>query len=168
MDVNVLVVFYSRYGATERLALAAGVGAIQGKANIRLRRLADLADASTIAASAEWQQNLERMNRDYVTPRPVDAEWADVIVLGSPADSPGEMASYIATIAAAGALDKKVAAPVTDKNHDAALSPTYAACACAGMMVVPGRLDGADAVDSARRHGRQLVEMARALKRGAA
>ena len=49
MTINALVVFYSRHGETERLALAAGVGAVQARANIRLRRLKDLADAATIA-----------------------------------------------------------------------------------------------------------------------
>ena len=43
-DINVLVVFYSRYGNAERIALAAGVGAIQARGNIRLRRVVDHAD----------------------------------------------------------------------------------------------------------------------------
>ena len=67
-DINVLVVFYSRYGNAERIALAAGVGAIQARANIRLRRVADHADAKTIDATPAWRQNLDRMNRDYVAP----------------------------------------------------------------------------------------------------
>jgi len=70
--VNVLVVFYSRYGETERIALAAGLGALQEEANIRLRRLADRADAATIAADADWAASLARMQRDYVVPRPAD------------------------------------------------------------------------------------------------
>jgi hypothetical protein len=48
--VNVLVVFYSRYGETERLALAAGLGAIQAEGSIRLRRVADLAARERIDA----------------------------------------------------------------------------------------------------------------------
>ena len=68
-DINALVVFYSRYGTTEKLALAAGLGAIQADANIRLRRVADRADAATIAADGNWKKNLDRMNRDYVVPR---------------------------------------------------------------------------------------------------
>ena len=50
LEVNVVVVFYSRYGATEQLALAAGVGAVQAHANIRLRRLKDLADPILLRA----------------------------------------------------------------------------------------------------------------------
>ena len=37
----VLVIFYSRCGSTEKLALAAAVGAVQSRAAIRLRRVAD-------------------------------------------------------------------------------------------------------------------------------
>ena len=77
--VNVLVAFYSRYGKAEQLALAAGVGAIQTRANIRLRRVADLAEAKLIQADSEWTTYLDRMNRDYVVPRPADPVWADVI-----------------------------------------------------------------------------------------
>ena len=58
-DINALVVFYSRYGTTEKLALAAGLGAIQADANIRLRRVADHADAASIAADANWKKNLD-------------------------------------------------------------------------------------------------------------
>jgi hypothetical protein len=38
-DINVLVTFWSRTGVTEKLALAAALGAVQAKANIRLRWL---------------------------------------------------------------------------------------------------------------------------------
>lgn len=92
--VNVVVVFYSRYGETERLALAAGVGAVQARANIRLRRLKDLADAETIARDPRWTENLQRMLPDYIAPREIDAEWADVILTASCPDSPGEMEQY--------------------------------------------------------------------------
>ena len=86
-DVNVLVVFYSRFGATERLALSAAVGAVQGRANIRLRRLADAADENTIAGVPGWRENRDRMNREYVTPREADVGWADAILLGIPSGS---------------------------------------------------------------------------------
>src|SRR5215510_12267804 len=97
-DVNVLVVFYSRYGRAERLALAVGVGAIQGNANIRLRRIADLADAMTIEADESWRENHARMAMDYVRPRPDDPPWADVIVLGTPAESCDEVEGFLRSL----------------------------------------------------------------------
>src|SRR5690348_14632156 len=119
--VNVVVVFYSRLGTTEQLALAVGVGAIQARGDIRLRRLADLADAQTIAASPAWTENLVRMNRDYVTPRPADIEWADVVVLGTPSNSSAEVEQYLASIAPAVPLSAKIAAPLAPENADAPL-----------------------------------------------
>jgi NAD(P)H dehydrogenase (quinone) len=101
-EVNVLVVFYSRRGDTERLATAAGVGAIQARANIRLRRLKDLAAAADIARDPVWTAELERMNMDYIAPREIDAQWADVIVVASPADAQAEMTQYLESLKALG------------------------------------------------------------------
>jgi prephenate dehydrogenase len=110
-DVNVLVVFYSRYGETEKLATAAGVGAIQARANLRLRRLEDLADAATIARDSAWKATLERMNMDYIAPREIDAQWADVILVASPADARTEMTQYLKSIQAS---YSKPIVPITD------------------------------------------------------
>jgi len=98
MTINALVVFYSRHGETERLALAAGVGAVQARANIRLRRLKDLADAAIIANDPLWTENLERMLPDYIAPREIDADWADVILTASCPASPTEMDEYLKSL----------------------------------------------------------------------
>jgi multimeric flavodoxin WrbA len=95
MAANALVVFYSRYGETEQLALAAGVGAIQERANIRLRRLPDLTDASVIQTDAEWAENLDRMRREYIAPREIDIQWADVLILAAPQDRTAEMERFL-------------------------------------------------------------------------
>src|SRR4030095_11694901 len=143
-DINVLVLFYSRYGPAERLALAAGVGAIQARANIRLRRVADQADAKTIDATPAWRENLDRMNRDYVVPRPADPQWADVIVLATPSDSCAEIESYCASLRSVAPVSGKIAAPLAPGDEESALKPIYAAAACAGMVVVPGKTVGDD------------------------
>lgn len=163
-DVNVLVVFYSRYGKAEKLALAAGLGAIQTKANIRLRRVADIAVPETIEADLAWKQNLARMNMDYVAPRPVDPTWADVIVLATPTESSAEVERYVASLRSIGSMDGKIAAPLAVGNSESALSPIYAAAACAGLIVVPASAPSSDAVASARAYGRRVSLMARALK----
>jgi NAD(P)H dehydrogenase (quinone) len=166
-DVNVLVVFYSRYGNAERVALAAGVGAIQARANIRLRRVADHADAKTIDATPAWRENLDRMNRDYVVPRPADPQWADVIVLATPADSCAEIESFCAWLPSIGPMDGKIAAPLAAGDQDSALKPIYAAAACAGMFVVPAKIHSGDVVTAAREYGQRVTEMARSLKQTA-
>lgn len=117
--VNVVVVFYSRYGETEQLALAAGVGAVQAHANIRLRRLKDLADPETIARDPRWTENLERMNRDYIAPREIDVDWADVILVASCSDSLRETEKYVeALLATPGRNDRLLIVPLIDSPGD--------------------------------------------------
>ena len=155
LPVNVVVVFYSRYGETERVALAAGVGAVQARANIRLRRLPDIAGAQIIARDPSWQENLERMTPEYIAPRPIDTEWADVIILASPADSAAEMERFL------GALEScrgKIGAPVTSDSFP------YAAAAKAGLTIVPLASQEPDRLGAARAHGKHVAEMARKLK----
>jgi hypothetical protein len=139
MPVNVVVVFYSRYGRTEQFALAAGVGAVQAHANIRLRRVKDLADAATIARDPRWMENLERMNRDYIAPREIDAEWADAILVASCPDSLRETEQYVeALLATPGRNDRLLIEPLVD---------------------APG-----DRLAAAREQARKAVENARKLK----
>lgn len=152
MSVNVLVIFYSRYGETEKLALAAGVGAIQMRANIRLRRLPDLTDAETISRDAEWSENLARMTKDYIAPRDIDVEWAEVLVLAAPRDRSAEMEQFLGS--AGDALKGKLAA---------VLGLFGPAAERAGLTVVPrgGEIENSD---QALNYGRQAAEAGRAKK----
>jgi NAD(P)H dehydrogenase (quinone) len=163
-DVNVLVVFYSRYGNAEKLALAAGLGAIQANANIRLRRVADLADRKTIESDPAWSENLHRMNMDYVAPRPADPAWADVIFLVTPAESATELEVYVNSLQSTGSLAGKIAAPLTTRSSEPALEPLYAAAARAGLIVVPPNGADSDTLTSARAFGQRVSHIARALK----
>src|SRR5579863_5799574 len=124
--VNVAVIFYSRSGKTESLALAAGVGAIQARANIRLRRIPGIADSPTIES-------------EYIAPREIDLDWADVLILAVSSDAPDEMSRYLGSLKD---LSGKIAAPFTSRaiahgEKDPALVALYAAAARAGLMVVP-------------------------------
>jgi hypothetical protein len=166
--VNVLVVFYSRYGRTEQLALAAGVGAIEAEGSIRLRRLPDGASTQTIQADDAWREALERMNRDYVAPRPADPAWADVIVLATPAGSSHEVEAYLNTLAELGPMAGKLAAPLT-AGPAGACDGVFVAAARAGLIAVHLNRDGhstaeADLATQARLHGQRLVQLARAMK----
>jgi NAD(P)H dehydrogenase (quinone) len=165
-DINALVVFYSRYGKAEKLALAAGLGAIQADANIRLRRVADRADAATINADADWKKNLDRMNRDYVVPRPADPTWADVIILATPADASTELEAYVASLSAIGPMSGKLAAPLAPGNRESALKPIYSAAACCGLIVAPCGETSDDPIATATSVGQRVTQMARALKAG--
>lgn len=163
-SVNVLVVFYSRYGRTERLALAAGLGAIEAEGNIRLRRLPDDVAPAVIDADPAWRAALDRMSRDYVAPRPADPVWADVIILATPPESCREVESYVATLPALGAMSDKLAAPLTSGDDPAALGPVFGAAGRCGLTAVPLAPGADDAVTRARLHGQRVVRLARALK----
>src|SRR5262245_52007900 len=163
-DVNVLVVFYSRHGTTEKLALAAGLGAIQAKANIRLRRVADLADRQTIEANAAWKENVDRMNRDYVVPRPADPAWADVIVLATPEASSLEIEQYCGLLAADQSKSGRIAGPLTSGRDASVLRPIYAAAAQAGFLVSPAPPQSGDPLVGAREFGQRLTQLARLIK----
>ena len=163
--VNTLIVFYSRYGRAEKLALAAGVGAIRARANIRLRRVADFAAGGAIRSDSAWQQNLDRMNMDYVVPRPADPAWADLIIFATPADPSAELEGYIASLTSIGSMTGKIAAPLAVNDSESALKPLYVAAASAGLTVAPAGLTAGDPVASAIAYGQRVAEMARVLKR---
>jgi flavodoxin len=83
---TVLVTFYSRSGATEALAHAAAVGAVQARALIRLRRVADPDPEAIVDRFAESREPLRRMQKEYVEPREADVLAVDALIVGSPAD----------------------------------------------------------------------------------
>src|SRR6266516_5048569 len=89
---HVLVVFYSRCGTTEKLALAAAVGAVKARADIRLRRLTDVTEV------AQCRDEIARMRKEYVAPAEGDILWADAIIFVLPPEldaSSAECAVYV-------------------------------------------------------------------------
>jgi len=166
-DVNVVVVFHSRTGTTERLALTAAVGAVQGRAFIRLRRLPDPADQAIVESAPGWKENRARMDMEYVAPRDADAEWADAILVGI-ADGAGVLSAdaeryfdSLAALRAQGKLEGKIGASFTQGLPTASL---YAAMCRAGLITVPPMPDP-DALEAARSQGRRVADMARSLRR---
>jgi hypothetical protein len=161
--VNVLVVFYSTGGDTERLALTAGVGAIQAHANIRLRRLPPGPEVQPAAMAAQQRDNLDRMSRDYVAPRHVDMLWSDVVIFGTPPQGVRDVAAYVEDLPALGSVSGRIAAPIAAGPSPAILRPIYAAAAQAGFIVVPMPAS-LDSIEAQHAFGRQVVALARALK----
>jgi hypothetical protein len=160
----VLVTFSSRSGRTETLALSHAVGAVQARALIRLRRVAD-ADP-TSGSDREHQ----RMLKEYVVPTEADLLGADAIAIAPrPGTTPAsqEWTDYFALLGRLGAQGKltgKVACVV--QTGDAATALAFGnALLSAGLVVVPP-VAGATAADpaAATAHGQRLTTAAKALK----
>jgi multimeric flavodoxin WrbA len=164
-DINTLVTFSSRTGATEKLALAAALGAVQARSLIRLRWLREEVDDRTIDRVPEWRENRARMAKEYIAPREIDFLWADVLLLGMPArdgESSPEWKTYLdglKVLQSAGKLHGKVATAFTSGNDSALVSLCSVLEGLDLILVPPG------VTESALLHGRKVTEAARALKK---
>ncbi len=171
-DINTLVTFSSRTGATERLALAAGVGAVQARAFIRLRWLRENADDQTVESVSGWRENRERMAKEYIAPREIDFLWADVLLIGMPARdgvSSPELRTYLDALKvlhAAGKLRGKVATAFTATGESGAalVSLCSALDGLDLILIPPGVTTTVNATETARLHGRRVTETARELR----
>lgn len=82
--VNVAIVYYSATGTVYTLAKAAAdAAATVDGANVRLRKVAELAPDSAIESNEDWAAHRNATN-DIPTATMDDLEWADVIMFGSP------------------------------------------------------------------------------------
>jgi NAD(P)H dehydrogenase (quinone) len=168
----VVVAFYSRTGSTEHVATLAAVGAVQARAGIRMRRLADPDPEAAIAAHADAAEHLRRMHREYVAPREADILAAHGLILGSPEGvEPGspEWAPFfdmLARLHAEGKLLGKVGAAVGG-GPQAQVFGT--ALGQVGFTTIPPASPDAfasmdEAASSAVALGRQVVALAEALE----
>jgi len=182
-DLNILIVFCSHTGWTEKLALAAAVGAVQGRANIRLRHVRTPAEDGAVESEPGWKEHRDRMNQEYIVPRETDLEWADAVIAGTPARvgaASGEWAEFLHLLEMAGSrgkLESKVATAFTGASPDGAENESTLGTLCAAMakrgltVVLPGELDSRDAFSEAaalqnvRLQARRVAEITRALKR---
>ncbi len=83
-QTRMLIVFYSRFGSVEKLALAAAKSAEEAGAAVRVRRAREVADEETMAKGKGWLESAKRQNALYGAPTMDDAEWADAILFGTP------------------------------------------------------------------------------------
>lgn len=83
-SVNVAVIYYSATGTVYALAKAAAdeAAAVDG-ADVRLRKVTELAPKSAIESNEDWSAH-RNATADVPTASVDDLEWADVIMLGTP------------------------------------------------------------------------------------
>ena len=160
----VLVTFYCRSGQTETLALSHAVGAVQGRALIRLRRVADVT-----AAAGTTEPELQRMLKEYVEPTEKDLLGADAIAIAPPPranrTSPEWSAflDLLARLGAEGKLAGKTGA-IVDTGDAATVAAFSAALVACGLTVVPPSSGAGSSPESATAHGKQVAETAGRLK----
>jgi len=84
MAARILITYYSATGSVHRLAKAVEAGAESAGAEVRLRRVAELAPPQAIAANADWVTH--KQETDEVVPVATldDLEWADGYAFGTP------------------------------------------------------------------------------------
>ncbi|ONK11658.1 NAD(P)H:quinone oxidoreductase [Streptomyces sp. MP131-18] len=90
---RVAVIYYSSTGNVHGLAEAVARGAAGAGAEVRLRRVAELAPPEAVAANPDWRRHAEA-TRDVPEAVLDDLTWADALVFGSPSRY-GNMAAQL-------------------------------------------------------------------------
>ncbi|HWS90697.1 MAG TPA: NAD(P)H:quinone oxidoreductase [Pyrinomonadaceae bacterium] len=83
MAVKLAVIYYSATGTTYSLAQAVAEGAEGAGAEVRLRKVKELAPEQAIASNEGWAENV-RATQDVQEATLDDLTWADAIVFGTP------------------------------------------------------------------------------------
>jgi NAD(P)H dehydrogenase (quinone) len=81
--VKVAVIYYSSTGNVHALAIAAAEGAEKAGAEVRLRRVAELAPSAAISANPAWGQHLQD-TANVAEASLDDLAWADAALFGTP------------------------------------------------------------------------------------
>ncbi|MPQ97057.1 NAD(P)H:quinone oxidoreductase [Modestobacter sp. I12A-02628] len=81
---RIAVVYYSSTGNVHQLAEAVAAGAADAGAEVRLRRVAELAPDAAIDANPLWRAHVDATAETVEVATPADMEWADGYALGTP------------------------------------------------------------------------------------
>jgi NAD(P)H dehydrogenase (quinone) len=84
MTARIAVIYYSAGGHVHQLARALAEGAEADGAEVRLRRVAELAPPEAIAANPAWQAHHEQVASTIAEAESVDLEWANGYAFGTP------------------------------------------------------------------------------------
>lgn len=80
---KIAIIYYSSTGNTHEIAQSAAEGAGAAGAEVRLRKVPELAPDAAIDSNPAWRAHVEA-TRDVPEATPDDLEWADGFLLGSP------------------------------------------------------------------------------------
>jgi NAD(P)H dehydrogenase (quinone) len=82
-SVNAAIIYYSATGTVHALARAVAEGAEKAGANVRLRKVAELAPPEAINASPDWARHRQEA-ADVPEASLDDLDWADAVLFGTP------------------------------------------------------------------------------------
>lgn len=81
--VKASIIYYSATGTVHALARAAAEGAEKAGADVRLRKVAELAPPEAIDANPDWARHVQD-TADVAEAGLDDLDWADVVLFGTP------------------------------------------------------------------------------------
>ena len=84
MSVRVAVIYYSATGNVHQLAEAVAEGAASRNADVRLRRVKELAPDTAIDANPAWRAHVDATKDRVEVATLEDLEWASAYAMGSP------------------------------------------------------------------------------------
>jgi NAD(P)H dehydrogenase (quinone) len=151
-DAKVSVIYYSATGSVWQLAKAVLQGAEKNGAEVRLRKVPELAPDEAIASNAGWASHrLE--TQDIVEATAADVTWADGIVFGTPTrygNVSAQLKQFLDTLGpqwAQGSLANKVysgfvSVGTAHGGHESTLLALYTTMYhFGGIVVAPGYTD---------------------------
>ena len=84
MAVRLAVIYYSATGSVHALADAVAAGASSAGAEVRLRRVPELAGEEAIDSNPAWRSYVDATKYSVEEACPEDLEWANAYAFGSP------------------------------------------------------------------------------------
>ncbi|MBO9532197.1 MAG: NAD(P)H:quinone oxidoreductase [Solirubrobacteraceae bacterium] len=81
---KIAVIYYSATGTVHKIAEQIAKGAEDAGAEVRFRRVPELAPAEAIASNEGWQQHVTEVNPHVQEATIDDLDWADGFAIGSP------------------------------------------------------------------------------------
>ncbi|MDO9355493.1 MAG: NAD(P)H:quinone oxidoreductase [Solirubrobacteraceae bacterium] len=84
MSLKIAVIYYSATGTVHELAKEIAAGAESEGAEVRFRRVKELAPAEAIASNEGWQKHVDEVHPNVEEAVIDDLDWADGFALGSP------------------------------------------------------------------------------------
>lgn len=152
MVAKIAVIYYSATGNVHQLAQAIAEGAEKGGAEVRLRRVAELAPESAIDTNPTWREHVEAVKHLPVATLD-DLAWSDGYAFGSPTrygNIAAQLKQFIDTTGSLwqqGSLSNKAATGFTSAhnthggNESTTLALYHTFCHWGSIIVPPGYVD---------------------------